>query len=69
MLTIGISSKYRISDSCIDDGLQSRDDISDLPFVEDTCGRVLWSETSILEGFDLGSCIDEFELISLGNRS
>lgn len=69
MLGIIRSSEYRIADSCLRDRLQSRDDIADLTFIEDIGGRILGTKTSDFERFDLGSSVDEFELVSLPDLS
>ena len=69
VLGFAFSGEYRITDTCLGDGLQSRDDIADLSFVYGVCWRIFRTKTSDFKCLDLGSSIDEFELVSFSDLS
>jgi hypothetical protein len=64
ILVFGDSGVYCIPYSRFYDRLETRDNISDFSFIEDSCWRIFWSKASYLESLYLGSSIDKFELVS-----
>ncbi len=64
ILVLALSSEHCITNTSLGDRLQPRYYISDLTLIEHFCGRIFRPETPDFEYFDLGTSIDEFELVS-----